>query len=154
MWCIEDHVEKFECWYCRRHISSFNSEKRFKKHKICETEIDKPKWSFSGCTIPNICSYHSSIFSDDCTRFGKYLDIGEGNTVPHGNASFNSVKIIIKPFQSRQENHVAFDKKLKMDVVNHLNLLHCWQNMQLQANIKGILKYVQWIDSNRTLLIK
>ena len=53
------------------------------------------------------------------------------------------VKIIIKPFQSRQENLVAFDKKLKMDVVNHLNLLHCWQNMQLQANIKGILKYVQ-----------
>ena len=53
------------------------------------------------------------------------------------------VKIIIKPFQSRQENLVAFDKKLKMDVVNHLNLLHCWQNMQLQANIKGVLKYVQ-----------
>ena len=83
------------------------------------------------------------VFSDDCTRFGKYLDIGEGNNVPHGDGSFNSVKIIIKPFQSRQENLVAFDKKLKMDVVNHLNLLHCWQNTQLQATIKGVLKYVQ-----------
>ena len=41
------------------------------------------------------------------------MDIGEGITVPHGNANFVSGKINKKPFQSRDENLVLFDKKPK-----------------------------------------
>ena len=70
------------------------------------------KWFLSGDTIPNVCSYYSIIFFDDYIKLWKYLDIGEGIAVPHGNANFVSREIIKKPFQSRDGN-LVFDKKLE-----------------------------------------
>ena len=88
-----------------------NQRKDLKNTKISWTDIDKAKWSLSGDTIPNVCSYYSILFSDDCIKFWKCLDIGEGITVPHGTANLVSGEIIKKPFQSRDENLVVFDNK-------------------------------------------
>ena len=64
---------------------ALNQGKSLKNTKIYVTEIDKAKWSLSEDTIRNICRYHSILFSDDWFKFWKYLDVGEGITVPHGN---------------------------------------------------------------------
>ena len=42
-----------------------NQRKSLKNKKNYRTEFDKTKWSLSGDIIPNICSYHSILFSDD-----------------------------------------------------------------------------------------
>ena len=93
--------------------------------------------------------------SDDCIKIWKYLDIGKVLTVPQGNANFVSREVIKNPFQSRDKILLYYNQRdhteryslwfivLKMDVVNHLNLLHCWKNIYLQAIIKEVLKYVQ-----------
>ena len=85
------------------------------------------------------------------------MDIGEGITVPHGNANFVSGKINKKSFQSRDENLVVFDKKSKKSNRKIFSLVYYPKNgrnesfesvpllkyIYLLANIKEVLKYVQ-----------
>ena len=46
-------------------LIALNQRKSLKNTKNYGTEFGKTKWSLSGDTIPNICSYHSILFSDD-----------------------------------------------------------------------------------------
>ena len=127
-------------------------------------EIDKAKSSLSGDTIPNIRNYHSIQFSADCIKFWRYFDVGEGITVPHGNVNFVSGEIIKKPFQSRDENLVVFDKKPERSNRKIFYLVYCPENgcsesfesialleeHLLAGSHKGVLKYLQWTESNRS----
>ena len=45
--------------------------------------------------------------------FWRYFDVGEGITVSHSNVNFVSGEIIEKPFQSRDENLVVFEKETR-----------------------------------------
>ena len=78
--------------------------------------------------MPNICIYHSILFSDNCIKFWKYLEIGEGITVPHGNANFVSGEILKNPFQSRDENLLVFDKKPQRSNRKIFSLVYCPEN--------------------------
>ena len=73
-----------------------------------------------------------------------------------------------KPFQSRDENLVAFDKKPERSNRTIFSLVYCpekgcsesfesaaiLENMYLQAVIEGTLKYLQWAESKKIFINK
>ena len=99
---------------------------------------------------PNICNYHSILFSDDwiLVKVLLYLMVMLILFVVkllknHSSQEMKNLLYLIRNQIDQTERYFLWFILPKIDIVDHLNLLKCWKNMYLPTIIKTVPKYVQ-----------
>ena len=86
--------------------------------KVSAVEIDKSECSLEQSKIPNIESFHSVQFEDNCMKFWQYFNVSNGQFIPYSELTFHSGLKVISAF-STMESVIEKPKQMSKKRKDH-----------------------------------